>query len=1356
MVLILSIIGLLTIGYLYRSEYQEKLLDMEMEVTSIANLIESVAQLNQKFSLDNPHQDDIWSQVEQGIQPSQPHDFASELVFVRRSGDEILLFLPEKATGFRETARFPIHAANATALLVALKGQSGKGEIIDTKGETALAAYAYIPSLQAWILQSLPLKQVRAPYIGTAAWTIFLFFLVGATTTYVYQWLTSSLRLRLKQSEQQLASLVSAAPVGVYETDLHGNCTFVNDKWCELAGMSAKQALGKGWINALYPQDRDQVFTAWQSFVDHDTPFRQEYRFSPTDGPTRWVYGEANPIKGPDNNTIGYTGTITDISDFKEIQSRHLLMQTGIDSSINAVAMSGLDGRLTYVNNSFLKLWGYENSEHAVGTLATEFWHDPNDAQQVMQRLLSDGHWEGEMDARLNDGTVAPLRVSAHLVCGTNGEPEYMMASFIDLSEQKKQETAINKTLAQLKMAQHVGQLGSWELDFANNKLNWSEETYRIFEVTPESFQGGYQEFMELLPADERHKIDKALQDSIAKHQPYDITHRLILADERIKWLQQRGETTYNDDGKAIRALGAVQDITAKVLAQQALDLKDKAIETSITGIVIAGFDNRIIYANSSFLELFGFTRLSQAINKPANELWDYGSHEENIKIKHSMLATGSWIGEALCKRVDGTIFEAQFSTNMIRDEYGQPNYMMASILDITERKKAEATVLATSQILGALLDTTPVLIAYLDRDMNFLRVNRAYAEADHKDPEYFIGKNHFDLYPNEENQAIFKHVLETGQPYITTAKAFEYANDPERDVTHWDWTLRPVKDPHNQVTGLVLSLLNVTERINALEEAQSHRNQLSTLNEQLEQGVKQRTEELTEALDLNQQMMASSYIGISAYRDSGPCVFANEIIGSMIGANRNQVLAQNFREIAYWKNFGLIEKALFTLESGVAQRSEFHVVTSFGKDSWLDCYFARFYRKGEPHLLFMVNDITERKHAEAELLQAKNEAENASRAKSEFLSRMSHELRTPMNAILGFSQLLQMDDLTPAQLEHTNEIHKAGGHLLDLINELLDLSRIESGQLATDLEILDLFSVLDAALKIIQPIINQQQLSLFNTCSKDITVFADKIRLKQILVNLLSNAAKYNRYQGRITIKCTSQPEQRVRLSITDTGLGIEQHKLVDLFKPFERLGAEFSAVDGTGIGLALSKQLADLMDAGLGVDSAPGQGSTFWIDLPGIQPQAELKPTEQKSGDADTFADKFSVLYVEDNAANLRLVEAVFQLYPNMKLLSAKNGIKGLNLAQNHLPNAIILDIHLPGMDGYTILKELQSNPKTKHIPVLALSADAMPSDIERGLKAGFRQYLTKPLNIQALINTLEEVLPANIEFAVNRHQS
>jgi PAS domain S-box-containing protein len=384
------------------------------------------------------------------------------------------------------------------------------------------------------------------------------------------------------------------------------------------------------------------------------------------------------------------------------------------------------------------------------------------------------------------------------------------------------------------------------------------------------------------------------------------------------------------------------------------------------------------------------------------------------------------------------------------------------------------------------------------------------------------------------------------------------------------------------------------------------------------------------------------------------------------------------------------------------------------------------------------------------ELENARFTAEKANLAKSEFLSSMSHELRTPLNAILGFAQLMELASPPPAaaQAKRIAQILQAGWYLLSLINEILDLAMIESGKLSLSKESVSLSELMFECQTMMEPQAQQHGIQMsFPRLDNPVFVSADRTRLKQIIVNLVSNAIKYNKEHGTVVVDCTVIGPERIRLSIKDTGAGLPPEKLAQLFQPFNRLGREAAGVPGTGIGLVVSKRLAELMGGVLGVESTVGVGSVFWCELGlGEPPKIEVPNGEDRAlvlPETLAGASRRTLLYVEDNPANMQLVKEVIAEVPGLRLITAMDGTNGIELARTCQPQVILMDINLPGISGIKALKILRGDPVTAHIPVIALSANAMPRDIEKGLKAGFFCYLTKPIKITEFLNSLNAAL-------------
>ncbi|MCE9584575.1 MAG: PAS domain S-box protein [Planctomycetes bacterium] len=531
-----------------------------------------------------------------------------------------------------------------------------------------------------------------------------------------------------------------------------------------------------------------------------------------------------------------------------------------------------------------------------------------------------------------------------------------------------------------------------------------------------------------------------------------------------------------------------------------------------------------------------------------------------------------------------------------------------------------------------------------------------------------------------------------------------------------------------------------------------------NTARKQVEAEQKKLDQRLRDQQFYTRSLIESNIDALMTTDPSGIITDVNKQMEALTGCTRDELIGAPFKD--YFTDPDRAEAAIkLVLREKKLTNYELTTRARDGKETVVSYNATTFYNRDRKlqGVFAAARDVTERKRFEQELQETNVEMENsrsaaekANLAKSDFLSSMSHELRSPLNAILGFAQL--MDSASPAptvsQKESIGQILQAGWHLLKLINEILDLSMIESGKVSLSPEAVSLAEVIAECQSMVDAQAQQRGIQMtFPTFQLPIFVKADRTRLKQIVINLLSNAIKYNKEGGAVIVACTAKTPGRIRISVADTGAGLSPEKLAQLFQPFNRLGQAASGVPGTGIGLVVTKRLAELMDGVIGVESTVGEGSVFWCELSSASAPKLIVP----GGEAPAIVPSRTpggtrlrtLLYVEDNPANMKLVEQLIGRYPDLRLLTAVNGTHGVEIAHEARPSVIVMDINLPGLSGIEALKILKEDPATARIPVIALSANAMPRDIATGLEAGFFRYLTKPIKVKEFMDTLNVAL-------------
>ncbi|MEY2505673.1 MAG: hypothetical protein QOH01_2 [Verrucomicrobiota bacterium] len=629
--------------------------------------------------------------------------------------------------------------------------------------------------------------------------------------------------------------------------------------------------------------------------------------------------------------------------------------------------------------------------------------------------------------------------------------------------------------------------------------------------------------------------------------------------------------------------------------------------------------------------------------------------------------------------------------------------------------------------IFRELFEGAPIGMAILALDERFLRVNTSFCKM--------VGYSNEELRQRTAEDITFGDDIEPGRQLaqslldgtarFTGDKRYIHRNG---DILWVSRTASVIRNDQGEPLHFLLMVQDISER------------------KANEAALEASRRDLEAALHANQLIMDNSQDVICTLSEDGRFLSTNAACEELWGYTAKELEGRAYIDLVYIEDRPKTEavaKDLFV----TGKLTDF-VNRYVRKDGTLvDVLWSATYSAKDRIMFCVAHDVTHRSRIEKALREAKEEADRANHAKSDFLSRMSHELRTPLNSILGFGQLLDRQSPTEIQRPRIRYILSAGRHLLNLINEVLDISRIEAGNLQLSVEPVCIEEAIHEALDLMRPLAAERTIGLATSSPLESStyVLADRQRLKQVLLNLLSNAVKYTAVSGSVTVAFSDSTKGLTRISVRDNGAGIAVDKLARLFTPFDRLGAEQSTVEGTGLGLALCQRLVQAMHGSIGVNSNLGTGSTFWLELPKAESPLQGLAAQMNSTASERATEEESrrILYIEDNFSNVTLVEQMLAERPALELMTAMQGRVGLELARQHSPDLILLDLHLPDMPGWQVLAQLKADHLTRTIPVVVISADATVPQVKRLLSAGARAYLTKPLDIGEFFRVLDEAL-------------
>ena len=796
-------------------------------------------------------------------------------------------------------------------------------------------------------------------------------------------------------------------------------------------------------------------------------------------------------------------------------------------------------------------------------------------------------------------------------------------------------------------------------------------------------------------------------------------------------------------------------------------------VQNTSEGVVTIDDRGGVETFNPAAERMFGYTADEIIGSNVAILLPEEERGEHNRYLRKSALQGSRVIdkqgGDLMGRRKDGTLFDLEL--NVARMQIGESTMYSGIMRDVSERKSKERELL---KLLSA-VESSPAIVLITNTDGVIEYVNPAFSEITGYSRDEALGANPRILKSGSAEPGAYEQLWDT----ISSGNIWSgrFRNRRKDGTCYWAHaTIAPVATD-GVFTHYVGIQEDISSRVKAEQNLRLANRDLATLSQCNSAVVASRSEEELLArvcsvlIEINEKKLV--WIGYAEHnkgktvRPVAQCGFDEGYLEKANVTWADEPRGRGPVGTAIRSGKPVVTQDVFTDPNFELWRSDAE------KRGYGSCISLPMNRSGVPFgaitiyapepngfdednmsVLQQVADNVSRgimaMRASDELHLAKADAETANQAKSGFLSSMSHELRTPLNAILGFAQILEASKKHPLadrQANQVQQIRKGGEHLLELINDILDLAKIEAGKLALSIETLDTRNLVDECLSFAKTLAEKRSITIEDRTGDTMPpIWADHLRAKQTILNLLSNAVKYNRDGGTVWVDAEQQDDRTLRINVTDTGPGIPEEKQSQLFQPFSRLGAEATEVEGTGIGLVISRNLMEKMDGAVGFESTPGEGSTFWVEFP-VADAEEAEEPSQQSDEVDAGLGiegrERLLLYVEDNPANLALIEEIVEEIPNLAMISAHTAELGLVMAVERKPDVILLDINLPGMNGFEAVRHLKESEATREIPVLALSANAMPGSVERGKEAGFRDYLTKPVNVSKLIAALRDVL-------------
>ncbi|MCF6141908.1 PAS domain S-box protein [Flavobacterium sp. K77] len=1145
------------------------------------------------------------------------------------------------------------------------------------------------------------------------------------------------------ESEQRYHTLTEVSPVGIFRTDITGYTTYVNPYWSRISGFSFEDAIGYGWLDAVHPDDKEYLAKRWH--LDSKTQEKSitEYRFLKPDGTIVWVMGQAIPERNIKNEVVGYVGTITDITERKKsevaILKEQQLSEVVINNLPGIFYLYNEDGKFVKWNKNFENLTGYSSEE--MGQLRALDLFDDDEKSKIRDRIeLAFAINFEEGDKLPGIEVVFYTKNKVKVPYFINSKPiQYnsercLLGMGLDLSEIKKAEEELKTANSRFETIAKATNDAVFEVDLITGQ-SWNNQTFidllGFGSLEPNGLQNTVLWRSKLHP-DDFERVTKKLDETYAgTESSWSDEFRFLKADGTYGIFYDRGIVTRDHNGKAIRLNGALTEITELKNIKEKLSNSEEQyrslIEQASDAIFINNLCGDLLEVNESACNMLGYSK-EELCSKNVKDLYQI-EELERIPIMYKELADGhQTLIERSMQHKNGSLVAVEITAKMIAD-----GRIVAIVRNISERKKIDDEFMKMHKKMEAILGAIPDMLFELDGDGKIYNYHSRTNELLLATPEYFIGKLFSEILPADASNLILSALKEASEFGYSTGR--QYSLNLPTSGLHWfELSVAPMSDSASDEKHYICLSRDITQ---------------------------------SKQSDLMLFKSEERYRGLISNLDAGIIVHAPDTSIIVWNQKAAELLAYDVDSLKgmkasspIWKfydeNNDKMTLEWYPVNQIIASRKplkNFKVGLELSNSSAITWLLVNGFPDFDIHgnlveVIISFIDITEQKILEMELLKAKEQAEAANKAKTDFLANMSHEIRTPLNGIIGFTHLLMKSNLKKNQAEYMTTVNESATSLMDIVNDVLDFSKIESGKLELTIEEVNIVKLTTQVINLFKIQASRKNIQLILNIDKLVPqyILADSVRLKQILVNLLSNAIKFTHF-GEIRldinkVESSGQKWSTIKFSVKDTGVGIKTDNNKKIFKSFvQEDNSTNRKFGGTGLGLAISNQLLALMNSRLQLISTFGEGSDFFFEIK--FKKAKHKKNEaiaiQKSIDENTTIPQFElsdkkILIVEDNKINMMLAKTlVKRIIENCLVYEAKDGSEAIEISRNYKPDLILMDIQMPNKNGYEATAEIRQIEGYKDVPIIAITAGIMVGDKEKCFEAGMNDYLPKPI-IQA----------------------